>query len=253
MNDDRSEIYKREEEFHDSEFFGRKKISFLYADGATDAAVNCAYNSMGEIKGKRILEIGCGFGSHLIRMAKAGAHVTGIDISSVRVNETLTQISTMKLEQNANAIKMNAEKLEFPDSSFDIVFGASILHHLDLDLVLPEIKRILLPNGEAVFIEPLGENPLINYYRKRTPDLRTIDEHPFVEKDFALFRKYFNTVSSESFFLFSLFSYSFRTVIKNEKLFQWSSRALNKFDRLMIKTIPLLSKYCWQAVILLKK
>ena len=156
---DRSEIYKREEEFHDNEFFDRQKISFLYSDGATSVAINHAYDLMGDIREKKVLEIGCGFGSHLIKMAKAGAHVTGIDISSVRVNETLSQILETNIQQNANAIKMNAENLEFTDGSFDIVFGSSILHHLDLDLVLPEIQRVLHPHGKAIFIEPLGENP----------------------------------------------------------------------------------------------
>ena len=44
--------------------------------------------------------------------------------------------------------------------------------------VLNEISRILKPNGKLLFIEPLGTNPLINFYRKLTPKSRSKDEHP---------------------------------------------------------------------------
>ena len=196
--DNRKEVYKREEQFHDSEFLARKKISFFYSDGAMSPVINSAYEKMGDLKEKKVLEIGCGFGSHIVEMAKDGAYVTGIDISSIRVNETLNQIKKENIQKNAKAMKMNAESLEFPNGSFDIVFGSSILHHLDLDMVLPEINRVIKINGKAVFIEPLGTNPLINYYRKKTPNLRTVDEHPFLEQDFSLFHKYFSSVNREN-------------------------------------------------------
>lgn len=125
-------------------------------------------------------------------MAKKGACVTGIDISSRRVSEANSLIERENLKANATVIKMNAENLEFPDESFDLVVGMAILHHLDLELVLPEISRVLKENGEAIFLEPLGGNPIINYYRKRTPDLRTPDEHPLVEKDFEIIYTYFD-------------------------------------------------------------
>jgi ubiquinone/menaquinone biosynthesis C-methylase UbiE len=64
---------------------------------------------------------------------------------------------------------MNAEATTFPDNSFDLICGSSILHHLNLDKACAEIRRILRPDGGAVFIEPLGHNPLINMFRKLTP------------------------------------------------------------------------------------
>jgi ubiquinone/menaquinone biosynthesis C-methylase UbiE len=53
---------------------------------------------------------------------------------------------------------MDAHNLEFPDNSFDLVFGNAILHHLDLDQALDEIERVLRPAGKMVFCEPLGVN-----------------------------------------------------------------------------------------------
>ena len=68
---------------------------------------------------------------------------------------------------------MNAEVLEFPDASFDLVFGVAILHHLDLDTACAEFLRVLRPSGTAVFLEPLGHNPFINLVRWATPAART--------------------------------------------------------------------------------
>src|SRR3546814_19128134 len=73
----------------------------------------------------------------------------------------------------------NAEQTSFPDASFDRIGGSGILHHLDLDRAYAEIARLLKPGGRAVFLEPLGHNPLLTAYRDRTPRMRTEDKnHP---------------------------------------------------------------------------
>ena len=45
--------------------------------------------------------------------------------------------------------------MPFPDDSIDVVFGIAILHHLDLDLVSREVRRVLKPGGRAIFQEPV--------------------------------------------------------------------------------------------------
>ena len=63
-------------------------------------------------------------------------------------------------------------------ASFDIAYGSGILHHLNLNKSLNELKRILKKDGKIIFIEPMATNPFINLYRKFTPNARTSDEHP---------------------------------------------------------------------------
>ena len=69
-----------------------------------------------------------------------------------------------------------------------------ILHHLDFSKCLDEISRILKPDGSMIFVEPLGTNPLINLYRKFTPNSRSIDEHPLIAKDFRTLKEKFKDV-----------------------------------------------------------
>ena len=104
-------------------------------------------------------------GSHAHFMATNGAaRVVGIDISDVAIEKARGASRAAGIE-NAEYRRMNAEFLEFDDNSFDLICGTAILHHLDLTRAYSELARVLKPGGLAVFMEPLGHNPLINVYR----------------------------------------------------------------------------------------
>lgn len=87
---------------------------------------------------------------------------------------------------------MDAHKLQFPDNSFDLVYGLAILHHLTLSEALAEIDRVLRPGGRIVFAEPLAMNPVAMLVRWLTPFARTEDERPFGLSDIAALREHFD-------------------------------------------------------------
>ena len=86
---------------------------------------------------------------------------------------------------------MDAHALQFGDDSFDVVFGGAILHHLELERALKEIRRVLKPGGSMVFLEPLDTNPVAKLVRLLTPRARTPDETPFTFRELAILRRYF--------------------------------------------------------------
>ncbi len=128
--------------------------------------------------GKEVLEYGCGTGSAAFRLAQAGAHVIGIDISPVAIAKAKEAAADLHLTDHLQFLTMDAEQLNFADNSFDLICGTGVLHHLQLRQAYPEIARVLKPSGKAVFSEPLGHNLIINLYRKFTPRFRTVAEHP---------------------------------------------------------------------------
>jgi SAM-dependent methyltransferase len=79
----------------------------------------------------------------------------------------------------------------FPDDSFDIVMGGSILLHLELDRALSEIRRVLRPGGRGVFVEPLAGNPLLRLGRMLTRSTETEVGHKFTEAEWALCARHF--------------------------------------------------------------
>jgi SAM-dependent methyltransferase len=191
------------------------------------------------------LEYGCGAGSFAYFLARAGTEsVTGIDISPVAIEQAAERADREGVADRCEFRVMDAERLDFADDSFDLICGTAILHHLDLDAAYGEIARTLRPDGHAVFFEPLGHNPAINAYRRRTPQYRTEDEHPLVMDDLELARSYFGEVDVTYFHLLTLLAVPFR----RRRPFDALLRALHAADRGLFRIAPL-RRYAWMAVI----
>jgi SAM-dependent methyltransferase len=153
----------------------------------------------GWAKGNDILDYGCYDGWMTPRYQKmAPASITGLDISETGIAKARASFGDV-----AKFYTGDAHAMPFPDASFDLVVGRSILHHLDLEVALKEIRRVLRPSGKAVFMEPLRDNPGAKILRALTPKARTTDERPLtradVERADALFgcseHFFFNLVS----------------------------------------------------------
>lgn len=137
------------------------------------------------VRGRRVLEVGSGHGEFALKMLGAGAgFVAGIDISDVYVADAVARVQAAGFSPKTHDFRvMDAHRLEFGDSSFDYVVGHGILHHLDLQVCLGEIRRVLVRGGRALFIEPLAGNPLLRLFRVFTPSARTTDEKPLDARD----------------------------------------------------------------------
>jgi SAM-dependent methyltransferase len=153
------------------------------------------------------------------------------------------------LSERTHFAVMNAEALDFPDASFDRVCGSGILHHLDLNKAYAEIARVLRPNGYGIFLEPLGHNPLINWYRRRTPQMRTEDEHPLLKSDLALARDYFSDIRSRFFHFAALGA----VPLRRSFLFKPAIAIGEGIDRLLLSSVSPLRNQAWMVVIELHK
>ncbi|HJQ83189.1 MAG TPA: class I SAM-dependent methyltransferase [Candidatus Binatia bacterium] len=107
----------------------------------------------------RVLELGCGTGLYTEQMAPWCGELVSVDISDAlleRARERVRQPTVRFVRQNLEAID--------PDrigSGFQAVFGCSVLHHLDLEQTLPQLKRLVVPGAELVFSEPNLINPQV--------------------------------------------------------------------------------------------
>jgi len=192
----------------------------------------------------KVLEYGCGTGSYAFELAKAGAKVTAIDISSMALNIARARATELGGYNNIIFKKMNAEKMDFDDASFDLICGTGILHHLDLVKAILEIKRILKPGAKAIFIEPLGHNIFINIFRRFTPEIRSVDEHPLLENDISKFKYHFKDVKTNYYYLSGLLAAPFVSLAGSNYLMH----LLESLDRLLF-TIPFLRRQAWQVLI----
>jgi 2-polyprenyl-3-methyl-5-hydroxy-6-metoxy-1,4-benzoquinol methylase len=132
-----------------------------------------------QLAGKRVLEIGCGMGFHSEMLARAGANLTSIDLSSTSVKATRARLGLKKF--NAEVREMDAELLSLPSGEFDMVWSWGVIHHSSrTGRIVREIERVLRPGGEArIMVYNLGGMPayitfvtryLFGFWRGRSLD-----------------------------------------------------------------------------------
>ena len=101
---------------------------------------------------ERALEVGAGTGYFALNLMQAGVigHATCMDISPGMLEALRTNARRLGLE--VQTLAGDAERLAFPDASFDLVLGHAVLHHIpDLDRAFAEFHRVLRPGGRIAF------------------------------------------------------------------------------------------------------
>jgi 2-polyprenyl-3-methyl-5-hydroxy-6-metoxy-1,4-benzoquinol methylase len=100
-----------------------------------------------QIKGKRVLEIGCGLGAHAQLLSQAGCNLTCIDLTEKGVMSTRQRLELNGL--HADIRQMDAERMDFPDNEFDFVWSWGVIHHsADTERIVRNVFRVLKPGGE---------------------------------------------------------------------------------------------------------
>jgi ubiquinone/menaquinone biosynthesis C-methylase UbiE len=102
-----------------------------------------------DLKGKRALVPGCGFGEDAIRLARLGADVEAFDISPDVVEIARKRCAAFGYH-GVNFGVMPSEALSYADNSFDLVLFIDILHHVDIPATMREVVRVLKPGGRIV-------------------------------------------------------------------------------------------------------
>lgn len=102
-----------------------------------------------DFQGKRVLDLGCGYGWHCRYAAEHGAlSVVGIDLSEKMLNEAKNRTKSEKIRY----IRMPIEDIDFPEESFDVVISSLALHYvLSFEDVLGRIGKCLAKGGDFVF------------------------------------------------------------------------------------------------------
>ena len=245
-----SEINKREKDFHNklhlSEELERKSQGKFYKAlyGLYSDFLNILEN---ETKTKQVLDFGCGTGNFTEKVINFNPKkIVAVDISEEAIKKAKNnpRLNRKNIEYRVE----NCEDLSLNSDSFDIAYGSGILHHLNLNKSLSELKRILKKDGKIVFIELMATNPIINLYRKFTPNARTSDEHPFKLSDIEFIKSSFANVEVKYYGFFTLVCFLFYKEPEKSNLFQ----ILKKMDEKILN-----SRYfkflAWSVLIKAKK
>lgn len=198
-----------------------------------------AFEWLGDLRGKRVLELGCGSGDNTVLMARRGARVIALDIAPSSVRITRQRARANDLNLSIHVTLMPAETLAFPSQMFDWVVGFGLLHHADPAALSLELRRVLKPDGRALFFEPLGTNPLLEFARNHLPyrnKHHSLNEHPLTYNQINLAGRGFQKTRVREFYLFSMIA----RAVGSEATFSF----LWTLDEFLIRRVPMVRRWC---------
>jgi len=200
------DVLKKESHFHDewAKQTDLTEIEVRRAFEATTAPENqFILKKMGDLKGKKLLDIGCGLGESSVYFALQGAEVTSVDLSPEMVQ--LTENLALKFGVSVHGVASSMEYLALEPHSFDFVYLGNIIHHIqDREALYPKIDKLLKKGGAFFSWDPVAYNPLINIYRWKATKVRTEDEMPLKWKDLRIARKTFPKLQYQMFWILTL-------------------------------------------------
>lgn len=262
-------IFDKEKKFHDQwastiDVEGIKVKDYFEACTAPENRFILSH--MGDIRGKYLLDLGCGAGENSVYFAKIGAICVASDYSPGMVEVALQLADANKVKISGRT--MNAIALDCPDNTFDIVYASNLLHHLpDPHQAIREMHRVLKPGGKACFWDPLRHNPIINVYRRMATSVRTEDETPLDINIVDFVKSQFSSTTYDTFWLATLWiflrfyliervdpnkeRYWKKIIVEQVKLKPEYER-LEKMD-IILKKFPLMKRFAWNLAVVATK
>ncbi len=222
--------------------------------------------NLGEVRGKYLLDLGCGAGENSVYFARRGARCVAADCSPGMVDVALKLAAAYGVE--IEGCTVDALAIAFPDDTFDIVYASNLLHHIpDPLLALREIHRVLKPGGKVCFWDPLRHNPVINVYRRMATAVRTEDEMPLDIGILEAVRSLFSHTESDTFWIATLWIflrfYLIDRIHPNEdrywkKIIREHAQLAPQYHRLeavdrLLKKLPGMRRMAWNLAVVATK
>jgi SAM-dependent methyltransferase len=200
-----------------------------------------AFQLLGDIRGKTVVDLGCGDGLNTVILASLGARVLSVDISDQRLELTGKRAIANGLGDNVILLHSDASALPIDASSTDAVFAAAILHDVDPIRIARQIRRVLKPGGVAVFKEPIAGSPRLaaikNSIGKRALTLREVE---------GVCRAVGIAGRRRAFWLTTRFVCSL-----GASTFSPPAKAAQRLDAIVLRHFPFISKFAsplvWEA------
>ena len=199
---------------------------------------------IGQLEGKRVLELGSGTGGTATLLAKRGAAVVGIDLLPFRLAEARERAAEYDVAESVKFALMDAMHLAFPDNTFDFIISKSVLVFTEHTQTAKECYRVLKPGGKAIFIENMRHHPAVWFYRKAF--LKYSDKlHYFSLRDVEAVGAEFEGLEHREFHLSSVSALFWQKCVSIPLFYRWTFLILKAIDTSLLKCLPFLKRFCW--------
>ena len=213
-----------------------------------------------DLQGKRVLELGSGFGDMAVWLAYRGAEVSAIELGSGLVEQS-RRIAALNGKNIDFRVGNACDPLPFADGSLDMVCGFGFLHHLERQPLIDciaEVRRVLKPGGHAWFHEPIENSPAFNFLQNLVPlwggeprpsilqrkkwreFMANQDDRPLTSRELREAARGFSVIEVRNYGLL----FRVRTVIGNKY-----DQALDRIDEGIFAVLPFMRHFGQTALI----
>lgn len=236
-----------------SEFspFNLDPVLFRETIGASDRAF---VELIGDVRDKKVLELGCGNGLLSVYLAKMGAWVTAVDTSVVGIQNTQKLADLSQVRSKIKAHSLDALELMTLNDSFDIIVGRFVLHHIEpFDVFTDVLFNITKTGGRGVFRENSSRNLILRFFRKFAsgrfgiPKYGDEKEYPLQLKELEMLHQKFDKVEIH------YTEFKFLRMINEYLLGHNRQNLFMKIDQWIYNHFPYLHKYSYTQIIEIKK
>lgn len=203
---------------------------------------------LGDLHGKHVLEYGCGLGEVSALLARSGAQVTAFDLSPDSVLVARKRAMLNDVEARVHLAVSAGENLPYADESFDVIFGKAILHHLDVKHGWADLYRVLRTGGKAVFAEPMGMNPVLNFVRARVPYVRKNPRGADCPLNYDEIHAW-----GKPFRVFHYHEIQLLSMLERGLGFGKPLVLLRRVDSVLLQRMPFLRRYCRYVTMFMEK
>ncbi len=207
---------------------------------------------IGQLEGKKILELGTGTGGTATLLANLGATVIGIDLLPFRLTEGKARAAEYGLAESVEFALMDAMNLAFLDNTFDFIISKSVLVFTTHTQTAKECYRVLKPGGKAIFIENMRYHPAVWLYRKAF--LKYSGRlHYFSLGDVEAIGDEFESLEHREFHLSAVGALFWQRCVSIPLFYDWTLRILKAIDTSLLKCFPFLKRFCWITAMICRK
>ncbi|GIU78050.1 MAG: methyltransferase [Bryobacteraceae bacterium] len=201
--------------------------------GVRDEAVELQREWLGDLRGKRVLEIGCGAGNILtMEIARAAGEYVGVDLLEDRVRKLQERLQAAGLEQ-ARAQAGDVLAMDGSMGRFDVIYAGSVLHAFgDIDRAAGALQGLLKPGGVLVAWEPMNTGWAVRLarglYRPFQPNRKW--HHPLTVSDVGKWGEHFRLEGARGLLGWSKWGYPVYLLPGGRRAGVWLGRRLRGLD-----------------------
>ncbi len=219
---------------HWDDVYARRSAGVPPIDQVAGAA---ALAHFGDIRGKRVLDMGCGSGEYSLYFAQQGAEVTALDLSNVAIESLSDECRRLGIT-SVRPVVGDAFGIE-EHGPFDAVFGSWILHHLEpFSDFVDVLARATSPGARAFFYENSAMSRALMWCREHLtghygiPKYGDDDEFPLQPQEIDMLRRSFDVeVAYPELFLARLGS-QYLLHNRGDRQLGWIDEKLYRYPRI---------------------